>query len=137
MLTPLRRAHSGVSRRWSGLLLLSNGLVTDTNAPDQYPVTILLSSNHSCLPSSLITGSLFDWRFKPRHFTLYLPQDLGSHGISTRDIRWHVCCVDSLSKRSFLKNLAYPVVDLQITFTCCRHCELDKDRLLMKNRRKP
>ena len=33
----------------------------------------------------LRTGYLFGWRFLPRHFTLYLPQDRGSNGISTRD----------------------------------------------------
>jgi hypothetical protein len=26
--------------------------------------------------------------YRPRHFTPYLPQDLGSHGISARDICW-------------------------------------------------
>jgi ubiquitin-protein ligase E3 D len=37
-------------------------------------------------PFSRLWVYMFDWRLRPRHFTLYLPRDLGSHRISTRDI---------------------------------------------------
>lgn len=47
-----------VSRRRPRLLLLFNGLVTDTNTRNQYSVTTLLSSNLSCLSRSLDCGLL-------------------------------------------------------------------------------
>ena len=52
-----------VSRRWPSLLLLFNGLVTDTNTQDQYSVTNHCSAAViQAYPLLLIMGYLFDWR---------------------------------------------------------------------------
>jgi hypothetical protein len=50
------RSTARVSRRWPGLLLLFNGLVTDTSTQNQHPVTTLRSRNPSCLPLFLDCG---------------------------------------------------------------------------------
>ena len=58
MVTLLQGVCSGYQEGGPSLLSLFNGLVTDTSAQYQHLVTILLSSNHSCLPSSLDYGFL-------------------------------------------------------------------------------
>jgi hypothetical protein len=68
----------GYQEGGQALLLLVDGLATDTNTQDEHPVTNLLQQQ--LIMSTLFSGiwvTCLTGGYNPRHFTPYLPQDHG------------------------------------------------------------